>query len=127
MKVTIAKDGVNRCIRVHKLVALTFIPNPQGKSGINHIDGNKHNNKVENLEWATPSENQQHALRTGLRDMKRRRKRVIQYESDGSFIKIWDGYVDIKEKLGFSCQMVCHCCKGRSKTAYGYIWRLADE
>ena len=64
--VGIHKNGKQKKVHVHALVAKAFIPNPEGKTQINHIDGDKSNNRVENLEWVSPSENIQHALETGL-------------------------------------------------------------
>jgi hypothetical protein len=52
---------------IHRLVAQTFIPNPENKPEVNHKDGNKHNCYYKNLEWVTPSENKQHAFDTGLK------------------------------------------------------------
>lgn len=59
-------DGQKRTFRVHRLVAMAFLPNPQNKKEVNHIDGNKENNSLENLEWSTRQENAQHAVDTGL-------------------------------------------------------------
>lgn len=64
--VCLSKDGKTKKYKIHRLVGEHFIPNLENKRTINHIDGNKHNNTVENLEWATYKENQQHAIRTGL-------------------------------------------------------------
>ena len=60
------KNGQGKRYAVHRLVAFAFLPNPGNKREINHLDGNKHNNCVENLEWVTRKENQRHAIQTGL-------------------------------------------------------------
>jgi len=64
------KNGVRKMLKVHRLVANAFIPNPENKRTVNHIDGNKINNFVENLEWCTHKENTHHAMDTGLKDSK---------------------------------------------------------
>jgi len=64
--VTAQVDGKQKHFYVHRLIATAFIPNPDKKTEVNHIDGNPLNNRVENLEWCTRSENAQHAYRTGL-------------------------------------------------------------
>lgn len=61
------ENGKRKTVQVHRLIALAFIPNPLGKKEVNHKDGNKLNNKVENLEWVTPSENLSHAVKNGLK------------------------------------------------------------
>jgi hypothetical protein len=60
-------NGVRKALKVHRLVATAFIPNPNNKPYINHKDGNKKNNNVNNLEWCSPSENNFHAFATGLK------------------------------------------------------------
>lgn len=67
-RVSLMKNGKTYNRSKHRLVAQAFIPNPENKPEVNHIDGDKANNNKENLEWATPSENKQHAFDTGLRD-----------------------------------------------------------
>jgi hypothetical protein len=63
----LVRDGKVKSKLAHRIVAEAFIPNHQEKPEVNHIDGNKHNNNVKNLQWVTPSENQRHAIRIGLR------------------------------------------------------------
>jgi hypothetical protein len=65
-QVRIGPSGAQRTVSVHRLVALAFVPNPRGVRCVNHIDGDKTNNRPANLEWVTHSENITHALRTGL-------------------------------------------------------------
>lgn len=70
-RVILTKNGIRKTYSVHKLVALAFIPNLKNKTTINHIDGNKKNNNVSNLEWATEKENQIHKWKNGLANYKR--------------------------------------------------------
>ena len=65
-RIELQKHGEKRRCGVHVLVAEAFIPNPEGKPFVNHIDGNKLNNHVKNLEWVTPNENLQHAMNLGV-------------------------------------------------------------
>lgn len=69
--VNLHKNGIGRRMTVHRLVAISFIPNPLNKKEVNHISGNKHDNSVKNLEWVTRSENMKHATANGLIDIKK--------------------------------------------------------
>lgn len=89
--VTLCKDSKPFNASVHRLIAEAFIPNPENKETINHIDGNKQNNSIDNLEWATQRENNIHAYRTGLHDPKkngRTGKRKPRTEEQKRFISI---------------------------------------
>ena len=84
-KGVVLNNGKSKTFRVHRLVAMAFIENPENKKEVNHLDGNKANNIVENLEWATASENQFHSLKTGLRNDQ---KKVIDIETGAHYYSI---------------------------------------
>jgi len=67
LRVTLTIDGKHKSYLIHRLVAKLFIPNPENKEYVNHKDGNKENNRADNLEWVTRSENERHAWRIGLK------------------------------------------------------------
>lgn len=60
-------NGIRRNFKIHRMIAIHFIPNPENKPQVNHKDGNKANNSISNLEWCTAGENQRHAIKTGLK------------------------------------------------------------
>lgn len=66
-QVNLSDSSEHKHFLIHRLVALAFLPNPEGKSDVNHIDGNKANNRVSNLEWLTNAENQNHSVSGGIR------------------------------------------------------------
>ncbi len=76
LSVALYKDGTHKNYRVHRLVAETFIPNPSNLPQVNHIDGNKLNNNVDNLEWCTSKQNIQHAWKNGLNYISEKHRKV---------------------------------------------------
>lgn len=80
--VRLCKDTISTRKSIHRLVAETYIPNLDNKKEVNHIDGNKRNNNVSNLEWVTPKENMRHAWETGLLKPHSTKKKVSRYVKD---------------------------------------------
>lgn len=128
LQVCLTKNGKYKTFLVHRLVAQTFIPNPLNKLTVNHIDGNKENNCVNNLEWATSSENIKHAFTIGIKEIHNKLK-VNQYDLEDNFIKTWNCITDFLKanNINLKSSNISMCCKGKRPTAYGYKWKYADD
>ena len=133
-RVVLYKDRMHKKFLVHVLVAKSFIPNPQNKPCVNHIDGNGHNNMISNLEWVTFSENTRHAIAHNLRpagcNYQHKKgadnpisKKVLQTSLDGDFSKLWLCSRDAAQELGFSISLIRRCCRGERKTYKKFHWQ----
>lgn len=134
-RIGLYKDKKTKVFEVHRLITKTFIDNVENKKEVNHIDGNKLNNNINNLEWVTHKENINHAWKTKLfepvREASRRygkdnpaAKRVVQYDLKGNIIKRYDCIVEAVRETNISKTNIGKCCNYRQKTAGGYIWRF---
>jgi hypothetical protein len=127
--ITIKEGNKTIMLRIHRLVAQHFIPNPKNKPQVNHINGIKNDNRVENLEWCTQSENQIHAYKIGLNPLSlkgklgklnKNSKSIKQLDLNGNLIKIWDSKADVQREL--KIYNIHKCCKRRAHSAGGFKW-----
>jgi len=126
-KITLSKCSKLKTYRLHRLVALHFIPTSSTKLVVNHKDGNKLNNSLSNLEWCTRSEDSQHALRLGLQTSgktDKRSKSVSRFKLDGTFIDSFDS-INLASKLTkIAAGNISSCCNNLSSHAKQYIWKF---
>lgn len=148
--VGLTKNCRRKTFVVHRLVANAFIPNPDNLPQINHKDEVKTNNYIDNLEWCTNKYNHDygtHNINVGRsntgkkrtpesienykRSQDRRRDkyayRILQYELDGTLIKEWRCAFDIEKELGIPKSNIRDCCRKKTKTCSGYIWRYKKD
>lgn len=129
LNVYLTNQNGKKSYKIHRLVAKYFVSNDQNKPEVNHIDGNRTNNRASNLEWVTRAENCKHSYSTLGRTSaakgkfageNKKAKKVVQYALDGTELKVWDSIVEAQRELGIS--NISACCKGRFKTMGGFKW-----
>ena len=118
--VHLRKDNKRYGLTIHRLVAVAFLYNKNKSYKVNHKNGIKTDNRVENLEWCNCFENMKHAYENNLINIKNRCKKIICIEESRSFDSIKSASVFYK--INPCC--ISHCLNGLSKTAGGYHWRF---
>lgn len=135
-KVSPRINGKKYQLKVHRLVALKYIPNPNNYKQINHIDGNKLNNNINNLEWCTAKHNIAHAHKSGLATNDHLKKKVKQIDvNTGAIIKTYNSYREASKKTGISETNISAVCRkykpsnrpNPRKTAGGYLWETCND
>jgi len=152
--VTLYKDGKTKSVKIHRLVAEAFIPNPENKPCIDHIDTNRGNNSIGNLKWVTYCENANNPItrkhlseawrRKELSDdykkklsdrmkaniekaMSKVRIPVLQFTKDNIFIAEFPSTVDAAKAVNGNATSISRNCRGKRPTAYGYIWKYKNH
>lgn len=123
MQISLYKDGKYKTHLVHRLVLETFKANPNKKSQVNHINEDKTDNRLNNLEWATPAENNAHGTKIE-RTSNANKIKVKCIELDKVFDSAQDAALWLNKINGRSS--ITACCKGRQKSAFGYTWKYVN-
>ena len=130
------KHGINTAYKIHRLVASAFIPNPEGKRTVNHKNGIKTDNRVENLEWNTDSENNKHsyselgrksATLGKLGELNHRSKPINQYDPQGNLVASFSSAQEAMRITGLHRSHIKDCVNGKRKTTGGYRWGFKDS
>jgi hypothetical protein len=128
LRIILRKEGKSTYCSIHRLIADAFIDNPWNKPYVNHINGIKHDNRIENLEWCTAKENSLHSFSNGLQVMPKgaensRSIPISQFTNEGRWVRDWAGATEVQRETGFHQATISACIKGKGKTAHGFIWK----
>ena len=132
LRVCLHVKGKSTTQKVHRLVALTFLENPNNLPEVNHKDGNKLNNRVDNLEWCTHTHNMREAFKNNLIPPRKSNngsfptKKVLQFDLDGKLINTYESLSEASKISGIGFRNLSRYCKNQ-RTCKNYIWRYADE
>lgn len=132
LSVGLYRNNKKESVLVHRLVCKTFIPNPENKPHIDHINTIRDDNRIENLRWVTPKENSSNPI-TKKRINKRfgsnnpAAKAVVQLDLNDRVIYYWDTAKNANLKTKIHRGHISSCCKGLLKTSGGYKWKYVDE
>lgn len=121
--------------KIHRLVAEHFIPNIENLPQVNHIDENKENNHVSNLEWCTAKYNVNYGMRSqkvseklkGRYNREDISKKIKQLSKEGMLIHIFPSIREANRAIGKPSRHISECCHHKRKTAYGYRWEFVKE
>lgn len=134
LQVELAKNGIKKMFTVHRIVATHFVDGYAEGLVVNHINEDKKDNRAENLEWCTFSQNVHHSMNMHRNESNRyhqkgipykRTEKIDQFTANGEFVRTWESAIAIKSELGYSQWSITECCKGNRRTAYGYKWQFA--
>lgn len=134
-RVVLCKNGKGKCYFVHRLVALAFIPNPNNYKEVNHKDECKSNNNMTNLEWCTREYNinygtiKERFSESHKGENNPKSKPILMYDKEGNFIKQFDCISDTNEYFNNkrACSNVSGCLRGKTKTAFGFVFVYIDD
>lgn len=110
--VSLSKHNKCKLLSLHRIVAKAFIPNPNQLPCINHIDEDKTNNCINNLEWCDNAYNKRYSSAI----------KVMQYDIHGNYIKTWGAVADIEHDLNIPTTNISKCCRGQIKSINGFIF-----